>query len=53
MSGGGGRCFLCEAACDALCEACGLVYFCCDDHRDLGGDSKKAQLPSFLSMLDK
>ena len=40
MSGGGGRCFLCEAACDALCEACGLVYFCCDDHRDLGGNSK-------------
>ena len=30
-----GRCFLCEAACDGLCEACGEVYFCCDDHRDL------------------
>ena len=37
MSSGGGRCFLCEEACDALCEACGEVYFCCDDHRDLGG----------------
>ena len=33
---GRGRCFLCEAACDRRCEACGgKVYFCCDDHRDL------------------
>ena len=31
----GGRCFLCEAPCDRPCEACGEVYFCCDDHRDL------------------
>ena len=29
------RCFLCETACDRPCDACGDVYFCCDDHRDL------------------
>ena len=27
-----GKCFLCFAECSNLCERCGLVWYCCDDH---------------------